>query len=128
MTHNFKLDWEVGYKIVKALPSGLWSIFYHQGAEVRYSPMGKIVAPKKSCGPLAVFVDLPRAEVFARVCIRHHGVGKRIVQIFECLYLPSEEKSLWRIHRSVFSRNLDTTPWGTVFASRLKLLGKNLRE
>jgi hypothetical protein len=102
----------IGYKVVvfsfdnnyeSATISGIANVIYF---------VDKWVEPRMGNGPLAVFDTFEDAESFAS----HEE------KIFECKYVPSEEKILWRWHGSYELFAKGDFPPGTVLADKVMLL------
>ena len=102
---------KIGYKVVNGTAQSWWSAVIGQSVAYRRNQWTR---PQKGNGPLAVFVDQATARGFWKV--------QACDAIFQVVYEPSREKSIWI--RDEQSRSLDDLPYGTRLAKRVMLLKK----
>ena len=102
---------KIGYKVVNGAGQNWRSAVIGQSVAYRRNQWTR---PQKGNGPLAVFEKRLLAETFLE--------GNASDAIFQVVYEPSREKSIWI--RDEQSRSLDDLPYGTRLAKRVMLLKK----
>lgn len=106
-----KEEIEYGYKVVTPTGGSLTGAWVDTTADAVFYSTHRWTQPKSHCGPLAVFGTLSQAKSF-------YGLHQKI---YKCKFVRSSSIMLYR--RTIHVRRaLDTCPWGTIFARKVKLI------
>ena len=104
-----------GYKVLNVARG---SIIIGAGG-YRHYPLGKVVQPKKGCGPLAVFTLEKDAKAFSKDL---SSISKTPDQIVRCVFRPSRAKRLWVLGERARVYASFKPPRGTAFALEVTCL------